>query len=434
MTGGSLTRIATVHAQEVLDSRGNPTVKVTARLSDSATGTAAIPSGASTGTHEALELRDGDPKRYGGKGVLKAVAHVNGEIADAIQGRDAEDQAALDHFLIDLDGTPNKARLGANAILGVSLAIAKAAAASHRVPFYRAIGGNDASLLPVPLMNVINGGLHADNALDLQEFMIIPVGGRDYATALRMGAETYHALKAILHARGLSTGLGDEGGFAPELRLPEEAIEILLIAIEKAGYRAGDDLAIGIDIAATNLYHDGSYQFVGAGQRYSREELLDYYARLLAAYPIISLEDGLAEDDWTGWAQLTDRLGLRTQLVGDDLFVTNPRRFREGIARGAANAILLKVNQIGTLTETLEAVAIAREAHYATIISHRSGDTEDTTIADLAVAIGAGQIKTGAPARSERVAKYNRLLEISDELGAQGRYAGTEAFARPPRR
>jgi enolase len=425
-----MVRIAAVHALEVLDSRGNPTLEVTARLSDDTVGDVAVPAGISTGVHEALELRDGDPSRYGGKGVLSAVKHVNVDIATAVKGRDAEDQAGLDQFLIDLDGTPNKARLGANAILGVSLAVAKAAAVSRSLPLYRALGGEEASQLPVPLMNVINGGLHADNALDMQEFMIIPLGGPNYAEALRMGVETYHALKTLLHARHLSTGLGDEGGFAPELRTAEEALDVLVAAIEKAGYRPGNDLAVGIDVAASNLFRDGVYQFVGAEQHYSFEALVEYYERLLAAYPIISIEDGMAEDDWAGWRHLTERLGGQIQLVGDDLFVTNPRRFREGIAQGLANAILLKVNQIGTLTETLEAVGLARHAQYAKIISHRSGDTEDTTIADLAVAIGAEQIKTGAPARSERVGKYNRLLVIAEELGARARFAGRAAFSR----
>lgn len=424
-----MARIAAVHAREILDSRGNPTIEVVARLSDNAVGSVAVPSGASTGVHEALELRDGDLKRYGGKGVLTAVRHVNEDIASAIDGRNADDQAELDQFLIDLDGTPNKERLGANAVLGVSLAVAKAAAASRGLPLYRALGDDAAIQLPVPLMNVINGGLHADNTLDMQEFMIIPLGGHTYADALRMGAETYHVLKGILHKRHLSTGLGDEGGFAPELRTPEEALDVLVEAIAHAGYRPGQDLAIGIDIAASNLLQDGAYRLVGAEEQYSREAFIEYYARLLAAYPIVSLEDPFAEDDWAGWRSLTDRLGQQTQLVGDDLFVTNPRRFRDGIARGAANAILLKVNQIGTLTETLDAAQLAKQARYATIMSHRSGDTEDTTIADLAVAIGAGQIKTGAPARSERVAKYNRLLVIAEELGPRARYAGPAAFS-----
>jgi len=425
-----MVRILAVHALEVLDSRGNPTLEVTARLSDDTVSGVAVPAGISTGVHEALELRDGDPKRYGGKGVLSAVKHVNVDIATAVKGRDAEDQAGLDQFLIDLDGTPNKARLGANAILGVSLAVAKAAAASRGLPFYRALGGEGASQLPVPLMNVINGGLHADNALDMQEFMIIPLGGPTYAEALRMGVETYHALKTLLQTLHLGTALGDEGGFAPEIRTAEEALDLLVAAIEKAGYRPGNDLAVGIDVAASNLFHDGVYQFAGAEQHYSFEALVEYYERLLADYPIISIEDGMAEDDWAGWRHLTERLDGQIQLVGDDLFVTNPTRFREGIARGLANAILLKVNQIGTLTETLDAVGLARQARYAKVISHRSGDTEDTTIADLAVAIGAEQIKTGAPARSERVAKYNRLLVIAEELGARAIFAGRAAFSR----
>ncbi len=422
--------IEAVHAREVLDSRGNPTVEVDVRLSDGARGQAAVPSGASTGTHEAVELRDADPARYGGKGVLRAVAHVNELIAPAVRGRDGLDQAGLDAFLVELDGTPNKSRLGANAVLGVSLAVAKAAAATQHVPLYLALGGETACLLPVPLMNVINGGVHADTSLDMQEFLLIPIGGRRFRDSLRMGVETFHQLKAILHARHLSTAAGDEGGFAPELHSTEEALDLLMAAIEASGYRPGQDIAIGIDVAATNLFRDGAYRFPGSGTQYSSEALLEYYARLRTRYPVISIEDGLAEDDWTGWRSLTERLGFTTQLVGDDLFVTNPERLRTGIAGGAANAILLKVNQIGTLTETLNAVAIARAAHYATIISHRSGETEDTTIADLAVAISAGQIKTGAPSRSERVAKYNQLLRIEEELGTRARYPGSAAFTR----
>ncbi len=423
-------RIAAVHAREILDSRGNPTVEVDVRLSDGAFGRAAVPSGASTGSHEAVELRDGDSTRYSGKGVLTAVAHVNERIGPAVIGRDALDQAGLDRFLIDLDGTPTKSRLGANALLAVSLAVAKAAAASQNVPLYRWLAGEPPSTLPVPLMNVINGGLHADNSLDMQEFMIIPIGGTQFADSLRMGVETFHHLKSILHARRLNTAVGDEGGFAPDLHTAEEAIDVLMEAIEAGGHRPGQDVAIGLDVAATNLFHDGVYLFPGSGAQYTTDALIDYYDRLRATYPILSIEDGIAEDDWAGWRQLTERLGAHTQLVGDDLFVTNPERLRTGIALGAANAILIKVNQIGTLTETLNAIAMARTGRYATIISHRSGDTEDTMIAELAVATRAGQIKTGAPARSERVAKYNQLLRIEEELGERAIYPGATAFAR----
>ncbi len=423
-------RIAAVHAREILDSRGNPTVEVDVRLSDGAFRRAAVPSGASTGSHEAVELRDGDSTRYSGKGVLTAVAHVNERIGPAVIGRDALDQAGLDRFLIDLDGTPTKSRLGANALLAVSLAVAKAAAASQNVPLYRWLAGEPPSTLPVPLMNVINGGLHADNSLDMQEFMIIPIGGTQFADSLRMGVETFHHLKSILHARRLNTAVGDEGGFAPDLHTAEEAIDVLMEAIEAGGHRPGQDVAIGLDVAATNLFHDGVYLFPGSGAQYTTDALIDYYDRLRATYPILSIEDGIAEDDWAGWRQLTERLGAHTQLVGDDLFVTNPERLRTGIALGAANAILIKVNQIGTLTETLNAIAMARTGRYATIISHRSGDTEDTMIAELAVATRAGQIKTGAPARSERVAKYNQLLRIEEELGERAIYPGATAFAR----
>ncbi len=425
-----MARIVTVHAREILDSRGNPTLEVDVRLSDGAFGRAAVPSGASTGAYEALELRDGDRSRYGGKGVLTAVAHVNEEIAAAVRGRDADDQAGLDQFLTQLDGTTNKSRLGANAILGASLAVVKAAAASRHLPLYQALGGPGPLTLPVPLMNVINGGMHADNALDIQEFMIVPMGGQRFADSLRMGVETFHRLKALLQTRHLSTAVGDEGGFAPRLQTTEEALELLVDAIDASGYRPGRDIALAMDVAASTLFHDGGYRFAGSGTDYDTGTLIDYYARLCATYPIISIEDGIAEDDWDGWRLLTQRLGARIQLVGDDLFVTNPERLRAGISRGAANAILLKVNQIGTLTETLNAVAIARSAHYATILSHRSGETEDTTIADLAVAISAGQIKTGAPSRSERVAKYNQLLRIEEELADRARYLGSATFTR----
>jgi len=421
--------IAAVHAREILDSRGNPTVEVDVRLDDGSVGRASVPSGASTGVHEALELRDGDPKRYAGKGVLRAVGNVNERIAPAVAGRDALDQAGLDHLLCALDGTPNKSALGANALLGVSLAVARAAAASQHVPLCRFLS-REAHTLPVPLMNVINGGLHADNPLDVQEFMLAPVGGIRFADALRMGVETFHALRGILRGRELSTAVGDEGGFAPQLRTTEEALDVLVDAIRKAGYRAGADVAIAIDVAASNLYKNGTYRFAGEGTQRQAAQLLDYYADLCRTYPIISLEDGLAEDDWEGWRGLTARLGSTVQLVGDDLFVTNPARLRRGIEMHVANAILVKVNQIGTLTETLDTVAMARASGYAIVISHRSGETEDTTIADLAVATAAGQIKTGAPSRSERVAKYNQLLRIEEELGDQAVFPGPSVFRR----
>jgi len=424
-----MAEIASVHAREILDSRGNPTVEVDVRLDNGSLGRAAVPSGASTGVHEALELRDGDKFRYGGKGVLRATANVNDRIAPKIIGRDALDQEGLDRLLIALDGTPNKSNLGANALLGASLAVARAAAASQRLPLYRYLG-RDARTLPVPLMNVINGGLHADNPLDVQEFMIVPVGGARFADALRMGVETFHALRAILHDRGLSTAVGDEGGFAPALRSTEEVIEVLLEAIRSAGYRPGADVAVALDPAASTLYREGGYRFPGEGVQRSTPDMIAYYARLSETYPIVSIEDGLAEDDWDGWRDLTARLNATIQIVGDDLFVTNPVRLRRGIELHAANAILIKVNQIGTLTETLGTMAAARAAGYACVISHRSGETEDTTIADLAVATGAGQIKTGAPSRSERVAKYNQLLRIEEELGDRAIFPGAAAFRR----
>jgi len=422
-------KIAAVRAREILDSRGNPTVEVEVRLQDGAAGRAAVPSGASTGAHEALELRDGDLARYAGKGVLRAVANVAERIAPAIIGREAADQADLDRHLLELDGTTNKQSLGANAILGVSLAVARAAAASRGVPLYRYIGGDGARVLPVPLMNVINGGAHADNPLDVQEFMLAPLRAGRFADALRMGVETFHRLKAMLKSRTMSTAVGDEGGFAPDLRSAEEALDLLTRAIEDAGYAPGADVAIALDPAATELYADGQYHFTGEGRRRTSAQMVEYYERLCAEYPIVSIEDGMAEDDWEGWKALTDRLGSRIQLVGDDIFVTNVDRLRRGIDRGVANAVLVKVNQIGTLTETLDAIALAHEARYGVIISHRSGETEDTTIADLAVATGAGQIKTGAPSRSERVAKYNQLLRIEEELGEQAVFAGPEIFA-----
>src|SRR5262245_44758 len=415
--------IEDVSALEVLDSRGNPTIRVTVSTAYGS-GTAAVPSGASTGAHEAVELRDGEPQRFGGKGVRTAVANVEGEIAEAVEGMDVLGQVQLDQALIELDGTPNKGRLGANAILGVSLAAAHAAAVCTELPLYRYLGGAQASVLPLPLANILNGGAHADNNVDLQEFMVCAVGPATFSDALRATAEVYQTLRKVLHGRGLATGVGDEGGFAPQLPSNEEALQVIVAAIEKAGYRPGRDIALALDVAATELYKDGVYELAGEGRRLSAGELVDLYAGWLDRYPIVSIEDGMAEDDWEGWKLLTDRLGGRVQLVGDDLFVTNPRRLAEGIERGVASSILVKVNQIGTLTETLAAIETARSAGYSAVISHRSGETEDTTIADLAVATGVGMIKTGAPARSERVAKYNRLLGIESELGGSARYAG----------
>ncbi|RPF49362.1 enolase [Thermodesulfitimonas autotrophica] len=422
--------IEEVLAREILDSRGNPTVEVEVVLEDGVVGRAAVPSGASTGTHEAVELRDGDKGRFGGKGVLKAVEHVNNEIAAEIVGLNALEQREIDRTLIELDGTENKSRLGANAILGVSLAVARAAAEWVGLPLYRYIGGVGANLLPVPLMNVLNGGRHADNNLDLQEFMIVPVGAPTFADALRMGAEVYHSLRRILHERGLSTAVGDEGGFAPYLEANEEALKLLVAAIEGAGYKPGEDVALALDPAASEFFRDGSYYLEGEGRSLAAAEMTEYYADLIGRYPIISLEDGLAEEDWEGWEALTRRLGKTVQLVGDDIFVTNPQRLSRGISLGVANSILIKFNQIGTLTETLDTIALARRAGYSTVISHRSGETEDTFIADLAVATGAGQIKTGAPCRTERVAKYNQLLRIEEQLGDAAVYAGKAAFRR----
>jgi enolase len=412
-----------VSALEVLDSRGNPTLTVTVATPYGA-GTAAVPSGASTGAHEAVELRDGDPERFGGKGVRTAIANVEGEIAEAVEGMDVLRQAELDQALIELDGTPNKGRLGANAILGVSLAAAHAAAAATELPLYRYLGGAQASVLPLPLANILNGGVHADNNVDLQEFMVAPVGFDGFADALRATSEIYQALKKELKGRGLSTGVGDEGGFAPELASNEEALQLIVTAIEQAGYEPGEQVAIALDPAATEFYRDGVYDLQGEGRRLTGAELVDLYETWLSRYPIVSIEDGMAEDDWDGWKLLTERIGGRVQLVGDDLFVTNPKRLLEGIERGVASSILVKVNQIGTLTETLAAIEMARGAAYSAVISHRSGETEDTTISDLVVATGAGMIKTGAPARSERVAKYNRLLAIESDLGGSARYAG----------
>jgi enolase len=416
-------QIEGVRALEVLDSRGNPTIRVSIGTA-LGWGTATVPSGASTGVHEAVELRDGDAKRYGGKGVLKAVANVEGEIGDAVLGLDVLDQAGLDRALIELDGTPNKNRLGANAILGVSLAAAHAAALTGDQPLYRYLGGVQASLLPLPMANILNGGVHADNNVDLQEFMVCPVGVETYGDGLRAVVEVYQALRKVLKQRSLSTGVGDEGGFAPALESNEEALQLVVAGIEQAGYRPGEDVALALDVAASELYRDGSYRLEGEGRTLSPAELVDLYRDWVRRYPIVSIEDGMAEDDWEGWSLLTRTLGAEVQLVGDDLFVTNPARLAQGIERGVGSSILVKVNQIGTLTETLEAIEVAGAAGYSALISHRSGETEDTTISDLAVATGAGMIKTGAPARSERTSKYNRLLEIEAELGGSARYAG----------
>jgi enolase len=411
-----MSSIVHVNAREILDSRGNPTVEVEVVLESGARGRAAVPSGASTGAHEAVELRDGG-ERYLGKGVLTAVGNVNGEIRDTLTGLEALDQREVDRVLVDLDGTPNKGRLGANATLGVSLAVAKAAADEQDLPLYRYVGGANAHVLPVPMLNVLNGGAHADSNVDVQEFMLMPVGAAGFSEALRWGVEGYHALKSLLKERGLSTALGDEGGFAPDLGSNEEAVTLLVEAIEKAGLRPGTDVAIALDVASTELYEDGKYQLRGEGRTFSSDEFGEYLAALCERYPIVSVEDGMAEDDWDGWVALTERLGSRVQLVGDDVFVTNPQRLADGIGRGVANAILVKVNQIGTLTETLETVALAARSAYASVMSHRSGETEDATIADLAVALNCGQIKTGAPARSDRTAKFNQLLRIEEDLG-----------------
>jgi enolase len=420
-TLAAVSEIVEILGREVLDSRGNPTVEVEVVLDSGATGRAIVPSGASTGEHEAVELRDGGD-RYKGKGVSNAVGFVNGEIAGTLEGFEATSQRVVDAVLLDLDGTDNKSRLGANAMLGVSLAVAKAAADELELPLYRYVGGANAHILPIPMMNVINGGAHADNTIDMQEFMIMPLGAPSYTEGLRWGVETYHTLKALLHDRGLSTAVGDEGGFAPNLATNEEAITILVEAITKAGFRPGDDIAIAMDPAMSELYRDGAYHLEGEGKVLKPDELVSYWQRLVETYPIVSVEDGMAEDDWDGWAALTGAVGHRVQLVGDDLFVTNTRRLRQGIDRNVANSVLVKVNQIGTLTETLETVELAANHAYTAVMSHRSGETEDTTIADLAVATNCGQIKTGAPARSDRVAKYNQLLRIEADLGEAARY------------
>jgi enolase len=422
-----VSEIKQVHARQVLDSRGNPTVEVEVALASGASGRAAVPSGASTGEFEAVELRDGG-SAWAGKGVSGAVANVNGEIASAVVGVDAEDQAGLDQAMISLDGTPNKARLGANAILGVSLAAAKAAAAEEGMTLWRYLGGEAAHVLPVPMMNLLNGGAHADNKVDFQEFMVVPVGFSSFGAGLQAGVEVYHALKKTLHSQGLATAVGDEGGFAPDLESNEAALKALVAGIEAAGYKAGEEVAIALDPATSEVFKDGAYDLEHEGRKLTSAEMADYWAEMASRYPILSIEDGMDENDWDGWKALTDRLGDRVQLVGDDLFVTNPERLQQGIERGVANSILVKVNQIGTLTETLEAVRIAREAGYTAVMSHRSGETEDTTIADLAVATGCGQIKTGAPSRSDRVAKYNQLLRIEEALGADATYQGRSAF------
>ena len=420
--------ITEVYAREILDSRGNPTVEVEVILEDGAVGRAAVPSGASTGVHEAVELRDGDKERYLGKGVTKAVDNVNDIIAEALIGLEATRQTEIDELLVRLDGTPNKGRLGANAILGVSMAVARAAASSVGLPLYLYLGGVAAKELPVPMMNILNGGEHADNNVDIQEFMIMPVGAKSFSEALRMNAEIYHNLKALLKEKGLSTALGDEGGFAPNLNNNAEAIEVILEAVVKAGYKPEEDIVIALDVASSEMYKDGKYHLEGEGVVKTSEKMVDYLADLCEKYPIISIEDGLAEDDWAGWKLLTKKIGKKVQLVGDDLFVTNEERLVQGINKGVANAILIKVNQIGTLTETFNAIETAKRAGYTCIISHRSGETEDTTLADIAVAVNAGQIKTGAPARTDRVAKYNQLLRIEEDLGKAAKYNGKKVF------
>jgi enolase len=423
-----MSQIVRVHARQILDSRGQPTVEVEVRLDSGAMGRAAVPSGASTGAYEALELRDGDTSAFGGKGVMKAVANVEDELAGVLVGQDAAMQAVIDRTMIEFDGTPNKARLGANAILGCSMAVAQAAANDARLPLYRYLGGARANRLPVPLMNILNGGVHADNSVDLQEFMVVPVGARTLADAVRMGAEVYAALKTVLRKRGAATGVGDEGGFAPDLDSNQDALEVIMEAIAAAGYTPGTDIALALDPATTELYRDGAYHLEGEGRTLDAAGMVEYWVELVDRYPIVSLEDGMAEEDWDGWVMLTERLGERVQLVGDDLFVTNSSRLGKGIELGAGNAILIKLNQIGTLSETLAAMDLAGRSGYASVVSHRSGETEDTFIADLAVATGAGQIKTGAPSRSERVAKYNQLIRIEEQLGPAASYPGRSAF------
>ena len=423
-----MSAITAVRGRQILDSRGNPTVEVDVALEDGSFGRAAVPSGASTGAHEAVELRDGDKSRWGGKGVEKAVQSVNGEIADALIGHDAQDQGEIDSSMIALDGTENKGRLGANAILGVSLACAKAAAVSAGLPLYRYLGGDTANMLPVPMMNIVNGGVHADNPIDFQEFMIMPAGAPSFSEALRCGTEVFHALKSALHSKGLSTAVGDEGGFAPNLSSAREALDFISGAVETAGYRMGSDVLLALDPASSEYFRDGAYQLAGEGLALNSEQMTDYFEKLVGDYPIASIEDGMAEDDWTGWKLITERLGDRIQLVGDDLFVTNVKRLARGIEDGVANSILIKVNQIGTLTETISAVRLAQEHNYTAVMSHRSGETEDSTIADLAVGLATGQIKTGSLARSDRVAKYNQLLRIEEDLGDRAAYPGTKAL------
>jgi len=423
-----MTAITDIRAREILDSRGFPTVEVEVLLEDGSRGRAAVPSGASTGAHEAVELRDGDKKRYGGKGVLNAVASVNGEIFDAVGGLDAEEQTKIDRIMIELDGTPNKGRLGANAILGVSLAAAKAAAVSANMPLYRYVGGTSARVLPVPMMNIVNGGAHADNPIDFQEFMIMPVGAASFREALRMGSEIFHTLKKALKDAGHNTNVGDEGGFAPNLKDADAALGFVMKSVEAAGYKPGSDVLLALDCASTEFFRNGKYEYEGEGKSRDPEAQASYLADLCSRYPIISIEDGMAEDDWAGWKILTDKIGKKVQLVGDDLFVTNEKRLRQGIEKGVGNAILVKVNQIGSLTETLEAVDAAHRASYRAVMSHRSGETEDATIADLAVATNCGQIKTGSLARSDRTAKYNQLLRIEEELGSEARYGGRQAL------
>ena len=422
------TGIMDIHAREIIDSRGNPTIEVETFLENGAVGRAAVPSGASTGAFEAVELRDGDKKRYLGKGVLKAVENVNNFIAPELEGYDAIDQRTIDKLMIDLDGTENKAKFGANAILGVSLSVAKAAAFALELPLYKYIGGVNAHTLPVPMMNILNGGKHADNTVDLQEFMVMPAGAPDFSEALRMCAEVFHTLKSVLKKDGLNTAVGDEGGFAPNLKTNEDAIKYILRAIEQAGYEAGKDIFIALDPAATELFKDNKYHLEGEGKILSIPEMVDYYASLVDKYPIISIEDGMAEEDWDGWKMITDKIGSKVQLVGDDLFVTNTKRLEKGIKMGVTNSILIKVNQIGTLTETLEAIEMAKKANYTAVVSHRSGETEDTTICDVVVGTNAGQIKTGAPSRTDRVAKYNQLLRIEEELDEEAEYPGLKAF------